>query len=280
MSRNRTILYGYRKVGGVFECDEFEREIVVEIYTKYSSGNSYKVIAENLSTRQVPYTADKKVWNKNMVARILQNSAYLGDENYPQIISHQQKISSDQAVKSYTITITNFLKSCKKYYVCAECGGKILRKKNHKINERWYCENDLNHISAKITDLDMERNALEFFQSTLPSYQLNQSPTNLHNIEIIRLQNEIEQELAEENILVKELQLKIQLLAEMKFQTLENTIHLRQKALTELIENPIKNIDNLKEIVVNLRIGKCGTHTPTYRERSFDEASNNNTRNG
>lgn len=49
-------------------------------------GKSLKTIAAEM---QIPYNMGKAVWNKNMVCRVLENRKYIGENDYPQIITSE-----------------------------------------------------------------------------------------------------------------------------------------------------------------------------------------------
>lgn len=68
---------------GQIKINENEACIVRRIYSDYAAGQSYKKIAEMLTAEGIRYMPQKPVWNKNMVARILQNQNYLGNRKFP-----------------------------------------------------------------------------------------------------------------------------------------------------------------------------------------------------
>ena len=59
------------------------------IYLQYLAGASFKQLAERLQTEDVPYDVDKP-WNKNMVARILEDDRYVGEKYFPALIPTEQ----------------------------------------------------------------------------------------------------------------------------------------------------------------------------------------------
>jgi hypothetical protein len=65
--------------------DPDESRWVAYIYEQYIQGASFKNLSETLCGTGIHYDVDKP-WNKNMVARILQDRRYIGDGEYPQII--------------------------------------------------------------------------------------------------------------------------------------------------------------------------------------------------
>ena len=79
----RNIPFGYMMRGGIYLAEPTESEAVRQIFRMYLNGMSLKSIAAEMT---VPYNADKLLWNKNMISRILENKRYMGDDTYPQII--------------------------------------------------------------------------------------------------------------------------------------------------------------------------------------------------
>jgi hypothetical protein len=68
--------------------DSKESEVVRYIFQQYLIGHSFKVLADDLQQQPIRYEAQKS-WNKNMVARILQDGRYAGDKGFPQIIPRE-----------------------------------------------------------------------------------------------------------------------------------------------------------------------------------------------
>ncbi len=87
MLKNRNIPFGYCMVNGQYAINETEAEAVREIFAKYIGGKSLITIAAEM---QIPYNSGKAVWNKNMVCRVLENSKYLGENGYPQIVTAEE----------------------------------------------------------------------------------------------------------------------------------------------------------------------------------------------
>ena len=86
---NRKLPFGYHIRDGQVQIAEDEAKTVRMIFERYIAGVSYDKLASELNGRDVPY-APGKHWNKNMVARILQDERYLGSSVYPQIVTQEQ----------------------------------------------------------------------------------------------------------------------------------------------------------------------------------------------
>lgn len=89
MANKRKIPFGYRMESGTLLPQTTEAETVRWIYASYLRGNSLKGLADKLCEQGVPYM-EGKVWNKNMVARILEDQRYAGTEDFPAIIEREQ----------------------------------------------------------------------------------------------------------------------------------------------------------------------------------------------
>ena len=74
---------------GKIVLQEQEASVVRWIYQTYLSGTSYNDLVETLRKQTIPYITGK-LWNKNMVARILENPKYTGESEYPPLVSQEQ----------------------------------------------------------------------------------------------------------------------------------------------------------------------------------------------
>ena len=138
----RKIPFGYMVERGYTVLKISEAEIVKEIFDKYISGETFKQIADALSSRNIIYYEDNGLWNKNMIARVIDDERYLGSGEYPCIISEeiyrQAKICREQrsCKQAELPTITSLVKS---KLVCSHCGKKYNRKNKWSTKEKWLC---------------------------------------------------------------------------------------------------------------------------------------------
>lgn len=84
--KNRKLPFGYRMEQGRVVLHPQEAEIVKQIFQSYISGASYQVLVAMLKDQPVPYDTDRS-WNKNMIARILEDKRYTGTKGFPLIVS-------------------------------------------------------------------------------------------------------------------------------------------------------------------------------------------------
>ena len=100
MADNRTLPFGYRMELGNIVVHPKEAEVVQYIFQQYASGASYNELLNVLRKQDVPYDQGR-IWNKNMVARILKNEKYLGTQGWPMIVTQElfERVSAKRACK-------------------------------------------------------------------------------------------------------------------------------------------------------------------------------------
>ena len=82
---NRKLPFGYQMRMGEIVRNEPEAKAVQDIFLQYTFGASLKEIAEQMSKTGPAYDEGKS-WNKNMIARILENPKYTGADSYPKLV--------------------------------------------------------------------------------------------------------------------------------------------------------------------------------------------------
>ena len=82
---NRKLPFGYLMCMGEIVRNEPEAKAVQDIFLQYTLGASLKEIAAQMNKTGPAYDEGKR-WNKNMVARILENAKYTGADNCPSLI--------------------------------------------------------------------------------------------------------------------------------------------------------------------------------------------------
>ncbi|WP_300763878.1 recombinase family protein [uncultured Oscillibacter sp.] len=119
MAGNRKLPFGYRMEHGEIKEHPTEATAVREIFQRYRAGASYKVLVEYLSETGPVYDTDKP-WNKNMVARILENARYTGEDRFPALISPEefQKARKQREAKAVSSTKSPAQKELRRL-----CGG-------------------------------------------------------------------------------------------------------------------------------------------------------------
>ena len=132
---NRKLPFGYCLRNGQVQEEEQEAEMVRLIFRHYAEGASYGKLANELNTLGCPY-APSRPWNKNMVARILQDERYLGSPAYPQLLSPELFQSAWSARPDVSSTAEcPEIKTIRILARCGQCHGSMRRvRKNY-----WHC---------------------------------------------------------------------------------------------------------------------------------------------
>ena len=81
--------FGYKITLGEVVIQTEEARVVQQIFKQYLMGESLQKLADTLQAQGVTYD-DGRSWNKNTVARILEDNRYAGKKGYPKLIEPEQ----------------------------------------------------------------------------------------------------------------------------------------------------------------------------------------------
>lgn len=73
VKKNRSIPFGYCMRNGEIIPEHTETKAVQYIFNEYIQGCSLNEIATFMMTKNIPYSEGSRIWNKNMIKRILEN---------------------------------------------------------------------------------------------------------------------------------------------------------------------------------------------------------------
>lgn len=144
----RKLSYGYCIQNGKICADKRDADTVRTIFDHYIQLASYEKLVNMLECQGIPYIAGKR-WNKNIVARILKDRHYMGNDAYPAILS-QEIFQRAEAANSWSCDSPEriqMIKNLRALVRCPSCGGSMLR--NFRAN--WRCP-DCMKSSVKVTD--------------------------------------------------------------------------------------------------------------------------------
>lgn len=152
---NKYIPFGYEISDGEIKIVEREAEVVRNVYSLYVQGCSLKNISERLNLLTITYAGDGRVWDKNMVKRMLENTKYTGDKDYPPIIPRETaetalKCKSEKAGE-VSPEDKKFLDALRNKMKCRVCGSKMLRQHAGSGEKRkiyWKCS-DVNCVGHR-----------------------------------------------------------------------------------------------------------------------------------
>ena len=142
--RNRTIPFGYQYQNGVLAVHPLESQTVRAVFAAYLGGEPLSKIAAHLTAKLVEYLPGHWQWDKARVKRILDNTKYIGNGEYPPIIkekdfqmAHQKK---DSANTNRQIADED-IKLFKGLAHCHHCGGIMVRRMDSRMEHpvTWKC---------------------------------------------------------------------------------------------------------------------------------------------
>ena len=119
MAGNRKLPFGYQMERGEIKEHPAEADAVREIFRRYLAGASYKALVAYLADTGPAYDVNKP-WNKNMVARILENVRYVGACGFPALVPPEdfQKAQKQREARAVFSTKTPAQKELRRL-----CGG-------------------------------------------------------------------------------------------------------------------------------------------------------------
>ena len=129
---NRKQPFGYRVVMGEIALHPQESKLVEYIFQQYLAGATYNTLVEELREQSIPYD-EGKLWNKNMVARILEDSRYTGERGYPPVIDRE---ALEKALEKRSAKQTAAPKRTRRSSSAASAGGHRQRAWSGRC---WIC---------------------------------------------------------------------------------------------------------------------------------------------
>ena len=164
---------GYKIVDGKIVLNVEKVEVIQKIFKDYLNGVSMITIAKELTATGFLNANNKPNWNHGSVGRILENSKYLGDSMYPQIIDEVtfELVQQQRKAKNKKLGRTPQINTRKNQSVftsklkCGECGniyrkyiehaGRPSEKSNWKC-KRYIYQNRVHCRNLFLTGKDIE----------------------------------------------------------------------------------------------------------------------------
>ena len=160
MKKNRYIPFGYTMKDGRVIIDNAEADVIRGIYEQYVSGATLAEIADKMTEQGVPYSEKCTAWGKARVARIIENTKYLGNDEYGRIVD-ESLFYRAEAVKASRQSfippdLNDSMLLIRKRLRCALCGSRMSRKANRRFRYgvEWTCANS--ECGAKVGISDEE----------------------------------------------------------------------------------------------------------------------------
>lgn len=195
----RAIPFGYRYDNGKIVIDKTTSDVVKEIFSLYVKGKSLLDISSLLNNMHIEYRPGVIGWNKARIKRIIEDKRYLGDKDFPVIVSEdvaskanylktkkntQSKIDKDNLIYRLDAPV---------YCPCCSTVMKRIYEPRNKIPERWRCENSECHHVIPIADTELLSEIHQMLNSMIlnPTTIEHSVSENRISMETTRTENEI-----------------------------------------------------------------------------------------
>ena len=194
MKKKRYFPFGYRMAGGQIEIVPEESSLLQNLFDNYLKGASLIKLAETAQQTGIKFRENTERWNKNMIARMLDDERYWNDNGFPPIVSKEIG-SAITALRKQKTTSQCPIQFIKKKLVCCICGENINRNGKNAPRIRWDCPK-CGWYFGPITDNELKQAVTEKLLAVCRNPQVaepDQQPTNSLSIQAVRLTNEINQ---------------------------------------------------------------------------------------
>ena len=142
MAWQRKTPFGYTIRDGLIQSQPQEADAVRHIFGRYLAGASMLTIAKDMTRQGIRYHRHTAEWNKNMVKRILENTKYIGEANYPRLISDADFSAAQRqrTQRNTYVPLAAEIRSFQNKTVCARCGGRMARGTRSHSRVGWRCQ--------------------------------------------------------------------------------------------------------------------------------------------
>ena len=265
--KKRTIPFGYHYQNGVLVVHPQESQIVRNVFVAYLSGEPLSKIAAHLTAKLVEYLPGRWQWDKARVKRILDNTKYIGEGNFPPIIkekdfqlAHRRKENANTNRQP----VDEDIKLFKRFVHCHHCGDLMVRRMDSRFEKPviWKC-----HQCGYFLPLSDEEFKQRVFllQKRLADKPLlaekEETELPMPSLEVRRLTNEIYRKLDSGNFSEDEVvTLALQCAAE-NYQTINSARHITDRLTATLLHaGPLSAFDRelLERTVSEIHLTRKG----------------------
>lgn len=246
---NRYVSFGYEITDGKYAVIENEKKIVENIFGLYLNGKSFSEISDRMNEAGVPYNNDGRLWNKNIIKRVIENRRYIGEKGFPQIIADDTFNAAEKIrLSKFTApgeTRKALLDFYREHLVCGRCGMNLRRYTcgryiGNKIVSYRKCQNKLcneskNSVNEDILDLAVSKVLNDLIDDYKKIEGVNETEPK-QNIEIARLESELADDMEKMTVDIEKAVQKITELAEARF---NNALECDYSAIDERIKKEL-----------------------------------------
>lgn len=142
MAWQRKTPFGYVIRDALIQPHPQEADAVRYIFRQYLAGVSLLAIAEDMTRQGIRYHQHTAEWNKNMVKRILENSKYIGADNWPCLVSDEDfaAVQYQRRSRNTYAPLLAGIRPIRSKVICARCGGRMARGTRSHGRVGWRCQ--------------------------------------------------------------------------------------------------------------------------------------------
>ena len=129
MGTKRKLPFGYKMESGRIAVDTAESHWVTHLFSRYNMGVSVQELANFMNDTAVRYDPNKP-WNKNMVARILADTRYLGESGFPVLVDASVFLNTEEKRKKKAPAVQ---KTEAQTVLRRKCGFRITPHIEHEV---------------------------------------------------------------------------------------------------------------------------------------------------
>ena len=142
--RNRNIPFGYCYQNGILAAHPQESQTVQAVFAAYLSGEPLSKIAAHLTAKLVEYLPGRWQWDKARVKRILDNTKYIGEGDFPPILKErdfQMAHRKKESANTNRQPMDEDIKLFKSLVHCHHCSGLMVRRMDSRFEKpvTWKC---------------------------------------------------------------------------------------------------------------------------------------------
>lgn len=237
---NRKQPFGYKMTLGEIVIHSDEAMLVREIFKRYLAGESLKGLAEAMEKQEIPYDG-ARAWNKNMIARILEDHRYTGEKGFPMLIEPEELLAAAEK-----------------------------RAQKVKPSQKTEAQKVLRRLCGEVPPKWAERQIMELLNRLIQNPDLLRQPQIQHDSEARLMQTELDAALEQQPIDEDRAETLIFKLAEERYNSLGNeeyeTVRLRRlfshaecgaELDADLLKNSVSKISfTEREVKLRLKNGQ------------------------
>lgn len=138
MKKIRYLPFGYQMVDGEMEIVPEEQELLEKIFAGYQQGKSLQKLSDMANQSGMAFRENAPKWNKNMIARILDDTRYWTGKEFPAILSMERANEMIRLRKGKT-THRSVIWFFQKKVACCHCGEMLRRNSKNYPRIYWDC---------------------------------------------------------------------------------------------------------------------------------------------